>query len=241
MLQKVEDAIDQVQAAHPEAFSGDQIKDLSLFRWGVTQNLQAAGYCVEWDSDQIGVKYTNDFSEHFHIDTSSGLIQRGWNSYRSTCEPALFPIDAKPLPPVPGCSLPASATVGCGPIGAPGAPFYAGVMDQIYADIAKDRPDLVGPDGKVLIYDPKDHTGDNRPIFVAYNAEVAKRIQAKGYCAFIDETLVNLKNDNDISEFYAPVHEGFAFPERRNDVDPKTGYTQSAAAGYAGTCRPAAF
>jgi hypothetical protein len=236
LLPQVELAISQAQAAHPEAFSGDQIKDIATYRHSVTQNLEKMGYCVMWDADEVGVKFSNDSSEHFHIDVSSGVIQRGWGVYRLTCSPAAFPASDAPLPQRANCSLPTSVADGCGPTD---TPLFADVMDQVYADIQKDRPDLVGADGKVLVYDPADHTGDNRPIYKAYIAEISARLQAKGYCTSIDETIINLKNSNDYSEWYTPVHEGPPFPERRNDFDPKTGYTQSAHVGYDGICRPA--
>jgi hypothetical protein len=238
MIEKVEVAISQLQASRPDIFSGDHIKDLASYRHGVTRNLEAMGLCVLWDADEIGVKFSNDFSEHFHIDTSSSNIQRGSGVYRLTCEPAAFPISGTPIPPRGDCSLPSSIADGCGPTD---THLFADVMDATYSEIAKDRPELLGADGKVLIYSPADHTGNNRPIFKEFNLEIAKRLRAKGFCVSIDETLINLKSSNDLSEWYEPVHEGPPFPERRNDHDPKTGFVQAANVGYQGICRPAVF
>ena len=54
----------------------------------VVENLRYMGLCALDDGKEIGVKWTNDFSDHFQILSSDQFIIRGLPSYRSTCYPA---------------------------------------------------------------------------------------------------------------------------------------------------------
>ena len=54
----------------------------------VVENLRRAGYCALDDGQEIGIKDSNDFSDHYQILSSDLFMIRGLPSYRSTCIPA---------------------------------------------------------------------------------------------------------------------------------------------------------
>jgi hypothetical protein len=97
----VESAIDQLAKDRPAIFDlGDQagpggylVKDASAFYDGIVTNLAKQGLCANFDYNEIQVKRTNDFSEQYDILTSNNHVRRAPGSYRSTCTPAIFPVD----------------------------------------------------------------------------------------------------------------------------------------------------
>jgi len=101
-LKDVEAAIDLLAAQKPEIFDlKDQISagsyrvlDVDAYYEGVVRNLQAAGFCANYDLSQIQIKNTNEFSEQYDILLSTAHVRRGPGSYRSTCAPAIFPLEA---------------------------------------------------------------------------------------------------------------------------------------------------
>jgi hypothetical protein len=211
----VETAIAQLQNDEPDLFNGMVILDVGRYRWGVLQRLERMGYCAMWDGDELGVKKdTNDFSSHFHIDSSSAVVLRGPNTYLFTCRPAAFPLTADPLPQRGDCPLPSSRSVGCSRLDAGGQ--FVALMDTIADEIARDRPDMVHG-GIVTEY--SNH--------IPYYEEVTTRLLARGYCAFLDDTDINVKNTNDFSEFYATL---LSSGKVRRGLD-----------AYRGSCSPASF
>ena len=54
----------------------------------VVENLRRAGFCALDDGQEIGIKTSNDFSDHYQILSSDLFVIRGLPSYRSTCIPA---------------------------------------------------------------------------------------------------------------------------------------------------------
>ena len=52
--------------------------------------LAGRGYCAVFDGEEIRVKRTNEFSEHFDINYADQYVRRGPGSYRSSCYPAAF-------------------------------------------------------------------------------------------------------------------------------------------------------
>jgi hypothetical protein len=54
----------------------------------VVERLRRQGFCALDDGKEIGVKTSNNFSDHFQILSSDLFVIRGLPSYRSTCFPA---------------------------------------------------------------------------------------------------------------------------------------------------------
>jgi hypothetical protein len=101
-LKDVEAAIDLLTTQKPEIFDlKDQIapgayrvRDADAYYLGVVTNLQAAGFCANYDLTEVQVKNSNEFSEQYDVLLSTGHVRRGAGSYRSTCAPAIFPLEA---------------------------------------------------------------------------------------------------------------------------------------------------
>jgi hypothetical protein len=101
-LKDVEAAIDLLAAQKPEIFDlNDQISagsyrvlDADAYYDGVVRNLQAAGFCANFDLKEVQVKNSNEFSEQYDVLLSTMHVRRGAGSYRSTCAPAIFPLEA---------------------------------------------------------------------------------------------------------------------------------------------------
>jgi hypothetical protein len=214
----VDGAISDLMAQQPNIFDGISIKDLGAYRVGILQNLEARGYCAMWDGDDIGIKKgTNDISEHYHVDISSGIIQRGSGAYTWRCHPATFPADPTPLPQRGDCSMPSSAAYGCSRLDEDGAMFVS-VMNDIETAIAANHPDLT--DGRFVT------SGRENDYYQA----IVAGLKDRGFCAFQDGDMINMKlisANNSYSEWYHPLlSSGQVF----------TGYQ-----AYRGTCRPAVF
>lgn len=95
----VEAAIDEVMKQRPELFDfergaagGDRplIKDLPAYYSAVLAALATRGYCGIFDGEEIQLKRTNEFSEHFDINYADVYVRRGPGTYRSSCYPAAF-------------------------------------------------------------------------------------------------------------------------------------------------------
>jgi len=122
LLNDVSAAIDLLSQQNPkvldpkdEASPGSgqyRILDQKAMVAGVVNNLRAAGLCAQADYDypleRINVKNSNDVSEDFDLVLSSGYVRRGLGSYRQSCNPAAFPIDADAAwpPSGSGCGKP---------------------------------------------------------------------------------------------------------------------------------------
>jgi hypothetical protein len=104
-LGAVDAAIDLLGQQHAELFNFNdtagagawRVLDPDRYYAGVIANLQAKDYCAGFDLQNLQVKNSNDFSEDYGILLSSNFIRRGPSSYRQTCTPASFPLDAKDL------------------------------------------------------------------------------------------------------------------------------------------------
>jgi hypothetical protein len=90
----VQSAIDKVIHDHPEYFYADhtRVRDgkWDQYYWGVMQNLHTAGFCANFDGENIGVKAGNDLSEGYHVLISDGTVWRGAGSWVGSCVPAWF-------------------------------------------------------------------------------------------------------------------------------------------------------
>lgn len=104
-LEKVDAAIEQLVQQRPELFNleeeagpgGYKVLDADQYHAGVVKNLEAMAFCADADNNQVQLKNSNDFSEHYDILVSTVHIRRGDGSYRATCNPAAFPLDAADL------------------------------------------------------------------------------------------------------------------------------------------------
>ena len=95
----VEQAIQKVAKDHPEVFNFSNtqpgtdwfaIIDNDKYFEYMVQAVISLGYCSRFDGEELVVKKTNDFSEHYDIFAGEGYIRRGPGSYRSSCFPAAF-------------------------------------------------------------------------------------------------------------------------------------------------------
>lgn len=91
-------AIARTQREHPELFDFTRCSsDLSCFVLDgpryieqMLQNLRRQELCAIFDGEEIAIKNTNEFSDQYHVLTSSGFSRWGIGAYRATCRPAWF-------------------------------------------------------------------------------------------------------------------------------------------------------
>lgn len=117
----VNTAIDAVVKAEPSIFNkSDEVPPGSgqyrvlnhdAYVAGVLYELRAAGFCADRDYTTltlVQLKKSSDVSEDYEIYVAPGYIHRGADSYRKSCTPADFPVDADPdgPPPGSGCGRP---------------------------------------------------------------------------------------------------------------------------------------
>lgn len=104
-LQKVDAAIDQLIQKEPKLFDledaaspgGYRVLDSKGYYAGVVKNLEAMDFCAIAENNILQLKNSNEFSEDYDILLSSEHIRRGDGSYRATCNPPAFPVDAADL------------------------------------------------------------------------------------------------------------------------------------------------
>ncbi|MCM2255023.1 MAG: hypothetical protein NDJ94_05070 [Vicinamibacteria bacterium] len=94
----VNSAIARTQLEHPELFDFTRCNsDLSCivldgprYIQQMLQNLRHQELCAIFDGEEIAIKNSNEFSDQYHVLTSSGFSRWGIGSYRATCSPAWF-------------------------------------------------------------------------------------------------------------------------------------------------------
>jgi hypothetical protein len=95
----VEGGISQLLKSRPELFDfGDvnpgsdwpRVKDMDAYHAAMVSLLVARGYCAFFDGEEIQVKRTNDFTEHYDVNYSDKYIRTGPGIYRGSCYPAAF-------------------------------------------------------------------------------------------------------------------------------------------------------
>ncbi len=98
-LADIERSIDDVMRAHPEVFDFNVhapganwpgVTDFHAYHEYIAQSMIAKGYCSRFDGEEVVVKTTSDFSEHYDVFLGEGYVRRGEGAYRSTCYPAAF-------------------------------------------------------------------------------------------------------------------------------------------------------
>jgi hypothetical protein len=105
LLPDVDAAIDSVVQQHPDWFiltdqngtGGYKVLKPAEYYQSVTASLQSAGFCAETDTVSVSLRNGIDFSEDYDILLGTGHIRRGQGSYRQTCTPPSFPLDASQL------------------------------------------------------------------------------------------------------------------------------------------------
>jgi hypothetical protein len=213
---QVDAAIRKLMADEPDIFDDVTIKDMPRYRVGVLRNLEAAGLCAQWDEDRNGVrelmvKNSNDYSEQYRIDVSGESARSGPGAYRATCYPANFPVNPQPLGQRSDCTLPSSREFGCARVG---GPRFVALMDEVVAEVVRERPDLVRND--MIVGNARD-----------YENAVVQKLLARGYCAVFEVEEIAVKNTNDFSEQYKLA---FSWGQLRKGDD-----------SWRATCRPATF
>jgi hypothetical protein len=98
-LGDAEAAIEQVMKQKPELFDFEQtapgsdwplVKDLHAYQLAVVDALVGKGYCAKFDGEEIQVKRSNEFSEHYDVNLSDKYVRRGAGIFRGSCYPAAF-------------------------------------------------------------------------------------------------------------------------------------------------------
>ena len=92
-------AIDQLLKQKPQLFDftdhapgtdSPRITDLPGYYAGVIAFLVSKGYCAIFDGEEIQLKRTNEFTEHYKIDYSNAYVRTGPGTLRGSCYPAAF-------------------------------------------------------------------------------------------------------------------------------------------------------
>jgi hypothetical protein len=98
-LAEVESALDQLVRQEPGIFNLNraqgcescyQVDNVDRYVSRMVDLMAQRGLCAKWDGEELNVKRSNSFSDHYDIITSSNYIRRQGGSYRATCRPAAF-------------------------------------------------------------------------------------------------------------------------------------------------------
>ena len=218
-MNQVQTAIAQVQSQHPEIFQGVVVTSPGQFLVGVIDNLDKMGLCAGFDTEEIQVTNSADFSEQYHLLTSRNFLRTDPSIYRATCHPAALPTPHPPFHPAnPGCTLPSSLEVTCD---VEPRVFYAADADSSLDQVIREHPEA--------FENPQAHTPIVRDGFLnQYHQWFIDAMVQRGYCAWWDTEEVQVKKDNRFSEHYK------IFISDGHIRRPDTG-------AYRSTCWPAAF
>ena len=91
-------AIDQVQKDKPELFDftdrspqgWPRVKDMAAYYAAIIEIFAAQGFCGRFDGEEIALKRTNEFTEHFDVNYQDKYVRKGSGIYRGACYPAAF-------------------------------------------------------------------------------------------------------------------------------------------------------
>jgi len=219
---EVETAIAQVRAQHPDIFAdaGENTLVLSSGRLlvGVIENLDKMGLCAGFDSEEIQVTNDASFNDQYHLITSRGYLRTGPSMYRATCHPAAFPTPPPPFNPTsPGCKLPSSLDITCGPEDA----VYDHDVESALDEVIRAHPEAFD--------DSRSHNPMvNDGYLNIYHQWFIDAMVQRGYCAWWDSEEVQVKKENRFSEHYK--------------IFLSDGHVRRVDGGaYRSTCWPAAF
>jgi hypothetical protein len=226
-LNEVQAAIDLLVAQKPGIFDmtdqrgggGYRILSAGQYYTGLIANLEATGLCAAYDGEELQVKKTNDFSDQYKVDISTGHLRRDASAYRVTCYPAAFPQAILPAPgPVAGCTIGGSRNIACGREAA----RYLADVEAAITQLASSKPEL---------FDKGDMQAGTDFYKVTnvdgYTAGMVQALTAKGFCAFWDGEEIQVKRENTFSEHY--------------DILTSDNHIRKGTGAYRSTCYPAAF
>jgi hypothetical protein len=92
-------AVDELLKTKPELFDLDdlakgtdwpRVRDFAAYHQAVIDMLLKKGYCGLFDGEEIQVKRTNEFSEHYDVNYGDKWIRTGRGIFRGSCYPAAF-------------------------------------------------------------------------------------------------------------------------------------------------------
>jgi hypothetical protein len=197
-LSEVDDAINEVVAKKPQIFEGTKVLSSGQFLVAVIAAMDAKGLCADWDGEELAVKNTDAYNDQYDILTAAGNLRQGISTYRATCYPAAFPLNAGPPAATPGCpSLPPSRELTCG---RENSMFYPDVEAAIAA-LLTDEPQL---------FDFKDLAKrTDWPRILNHDGYIQGLIgilKTKGYCARWDGEELAVKNKSEFSEQFAVIY-----------------------------------
>lgn len=98
-LDDIKASIDQAVQEHPEIFDlraakGEPdayyVKDITAYHQYVVANMVQRGYCARFDGEEVVIKKTNVYTDHYDVLTGDNYIRRGQGEYRVSCYPAAF-------------------------------------------------------------------------------------------------------------------------------------------------------
>ena len=226
-LDDVDAAINKLVKDEPDIFDlGEELgpggfKVLSNGRYyvGVMRNLQAMGFCANFDGEEMQVKNNNQFSDQYHIMISSGHVRRGASSYRATCYPAAFPVGGTGLPGQrKDCDLPPSREIACGREN----PSFLNDVDQSIQALAEKHPTM---------FDFNDLQSGTDWFKVnnvqGYIEGMISEMRAKGFCAMFDGEELVVKRENTYTDHY--------------DILTGDDHVRRGEGSYRVSCYPAAF
>lgn len=92
-------AVDEVLRTKPDLFDftdtnrgtgWPRVKDMAAYHQAVIDVLVGKGYCALFDGEEVQVKRTNEFSEHYDVNYADKYIRTGEGTFRGSCYPAAF-------------------------------------------------------------------------------------------------------------------------------------------------------
>jgi len=90
--------IDRVIAEKPELFDFSElspqgwprVKDMQAYYGAIVAIFVSDGFCARSDGEEMVVKRTNEFTEHFAVKYQDKYVRKGRGIYRGACYPAAF-------------------------------------------------------------------------------------------------------------------------------------------------------
>lgn len=216
-LDDLQEAMETLRAEQPGIFNGNTIVNLGAYYVGLIKILDRKGLCADFDTEELGIADSKDFSDVFDIQSSKDEVRM---KFLGTCYPSLVPMSRTPLYPVPaGCNLPPSREIACGRERE--GRYYndvSGAVDQLM----QEKPEL---------FDFTDlNPGTDGPRvrdLEAYHRQVVEILIKKGYCVLFDTEEIQIKRTNEFTEHY--------------DINYRDEYVRRGSGIYRGSCYPAAF
>jgi hypothetical protein len=218
----VDGAIDKAILEHAEIFAngpnGILITNPGAYVVYVVENLNQAGFCADYDGEELQVKSSNDFNEQFDISSASNYVRRG-SSFQASCAPAAFPTPPPPaIPPPAGCRLPSSREIACGFA----KESYRGDLNAAIDKAVQEHPEVF--DTSRTRGAPDAYLVEDEAKYLEY---VVANLSARGYCARWDGEEMVVKASNTFSDHF--------------DIITSESYIRRGGGQYSVSCYPAAF